>query len=497
MLSRNECAELTGCAADYTPPQMETTGVPAEPLGAVIDLEVSLPQFFVPSAGARGLQFELQMDVPVAGAGQHEARYVISGATAAGGLEVEILDLSGGGTTLTVTGDSWITGRIGPLQVDSVPFEMFLDGVPDAGGRFVSGQSWESQTGQPGLFQGWSRHRFLLTITDFSFAGRLAEVSLVKESEIRVRGNLGQVSSDAVLRSTARSLFVVNRLSFDNVQRLDPEQEFGTTWQSGTGTGSNPHDTLRVDDERLYITRYEPPFNDVAVADLETGAITSSIPLAALATNPDGTPRADRIVRAGDLVFVALQDIDRSFSRYEEGKLAVIDPSRDEVVGVIPLGGKNPVALAPLVDGAGQTRLFVALAGIFPGLRPQELSGGVVEVDTTNLALIRVVLDDDDAGGNISALALASEELGYIVVSTEDFRNRVIAFRPDSGEILRTVFESMDLIAGIEVDTGGILAVPDRTFTSPGLCLFRIAADPYAPEDPIGCGRLDLMPFTV
>ena len=90
-----------------------------------------------------------------------------------------------------------------------------------------------------------------------------------------------------------------------------------------------------------------------------------------------------------------------------------------------------------------------------------------------------------------------AERLGYVVVSDATFSNRVLAFDPQKGEILRTVWESRDLIAEIEVDSAGVLAVPDRSFTRPRLCLFRIPLPEGGEEKLIGCGDLNLFPFSV
>jgi hypothetical protein len=485
-----------GCGSDYQPPHFETTDVPAEPLGPVYDVEVSLPHLFVPEVQAAGLDLELRMDLEAAGLGIHDARYAVVLATAGTGQAVEVEDL-GGRTTVTVTPDSWTTGRIGPLKAGTLLFEMLLDGLPERGGRYVSGEAWESQTALSGPFRGWSRHRFLVATTDFSAAGRVTEVALVKESLIQVRHNLAPVSPDPFLRRSGGALFAVNRFSFDNVQRLDPQRNFATAWQGSMGAGANPHDVSLLPDGRLYVSRYEPPFNDVAVVGGETGEILESVALDALAENPDGSPRADHVRRVAGTVFVGLQDVDRTFTHYGEGKLAVIDPGLDAVVGTIPLGGKNPGTIEALVGADGRTRLYVALAGIYPGLLPQELSGGVVVVDVANRAVERLALDDDDAGGNIGALAMVSERLGYVVVSDASYGNHVLAFDPLDGSILREVIATPNFIAEIEADTGGILAIPDTDFSRPRLCLHGVPADPAGSESPLGCGELELTPLSL
>jgi len=58
------------------------------------------------------------------------------------------------------------------------------------------------------------------------------------------------------------------------------------------------------------------------------------------------------------------------------------------------------------------------------------------------------------------------------------------------------VLETSEFLPEIEVDGDGILAVPDRSFYQPGLCLYRIASDPGEGEVRIGCGSLDLPPFS-
>jgi hypothetical protein len=486
----------TGCGRDYTPEEKEPTGEPASPLGEEVDVEVTLPNVQFPGSPQRGVSLEMTIEIDEAGEGRHEAHYVL-GRARAGMATAVIEDLSNGRTTVTISDSVWTTGRIGPLRIEGAVFEMILDGVPEDSGWFVAGQARESQTTLPGTFRGWRRHRFLVAGTDFFSGGVVSEVALVKDREVVIRRSLVTVSSDPVLRRTGHAVFAVNRLSFDNLQRLDPESDFATVWQAGSGVGANPHDVLWVSDDKLYVTRYEPPFNDVAVVSPTTGGTASSIVLEELADNRDGTARADRVVAAEGAVFVGLQDIDRTFTRYGEAKLAVIDPALDEVVGVVPLGGKNPGEIEMLMGEDGRVRLYVALGGIFPGLLPQELSGGVVVVNALNRAVEGLALDDDDAGGNIAGLAVHSERLAYAVVTDEEFRNRIVAFDPEEAEVLRTVWETQEFIPEIEVDRKGILAVPDRSFTQPRLCLYRAPVDPGAVEVAIGCADLDLAPISI
>ncbi len=487
-----------GCGGDYRPPSKRSTGE-AAPLGVVLDLEVSLPSVFIDTAGVRGVDLELHLEIDGIGDGEHEAQVVFEAARLFTGFPVGIRDLTSGEVLVTVIGDAWITGTMGPILVERTPFTLSLIGtIRDDGWWVIDGAALETQAGGQGTFRSWRRHRFLVASTDFlGGVGRVDEVSLVKETEIRRRTNLTSVSSDPVLRRSGAGVFVVNRLGFDNLQRLDPGEGFGTGWQQSTGMGSNPHDVILISEDRALVSRYEPPFNDLAVVDPADGLLQSTIPLGLLAGNPDGTPRPDRMAMADGTVFVGLQDIDRTFSRYGEGKLAVVDPLQLMHMGAIPLGGKNPGTIEVVAGADGRTRLYVALGGIFPGLLAQELSGGVVVVDVADRVVERMALDDDDAGGNVGALAMASETLGYVVVSDASYRNRVLAFDPVGGVILRELLSTSVFVPELEVDRRRVLALPDRSFLHPQLCLYRVPEEPAGDEEFLGCAGLALPPASL
>ena len=487
-----------GCGSDYRPPAFETTGAPAAPLGLEMDLDVDLAQLRIPGVDLPGVRFAMSVELERDGFGDVPARYGLGTGMATwfmGSGPIE--DLADGRTVVTVGPDRWVTGRIGPLRVGGATFELMLDGSVDAAATLWEGQARESQSAGMGAFTGRRRLRWLVAGSDFFSAGQVAEVRWVGGTTLQVRNGLEPISSDAVVRVAGRSLYAVNRLSFDNVQQLDPDSDYATAWQVGVGQGANPHDIVEAGDGRFYVSRYEPPFNDLAIIDESDGALLGAIDLSGLAENVDATPRADGLLRAGGVIFVALQDIDRTFTRYAEGKLAVVDPSTDAVAEPIPLGGKNPFAMQLRVGEDGRERIYVALAGILPGLLEQELSGGVVIVDVLNRAVEGWALDDDVAGGNLTGLAIVSERLGYVVASDANFRNRVLAFDPTEGAVLRTVFETSDFIPEISLAAGQVLAIPDRSFAQPRLCLFAVPSNPAVQERPLGCGALQLPPFSV
>ncbi|MCU0230610.1 MAG: hypothetical protein MUC67_04440 [Acidobacteria bacterium] len=489
-------AAMGGCGGSYVPPSAPATGQPAAPLGRAFDLSVRLPFLEFPSIPARGATLALELDVDGAGDGRHgvTVRY---GKAQVGGQAVDVLDLSGGDAVLVESDGAWLISRLGPVQVAGTAFEYRLEGRTGSSGWVVAGTSRESQTGGEGTFDGSRRHRFAVACTDYASGGQVVLLEWSEGGGLTTREQVTEASSDPRLRLTRDALFVINGFSYDNLQRLDPAEEFATAWQAGTGPGSNPRDVALIDAGKAYVSRYEPPFDDLLIIEPRGGARRGAIPLGPLATNPDGTPRPDEITQAGGAAFVALQDIDRTFTRYGDGKLAVIDPRTDRVEKSVPLPGKNPVAVRLLTGRDGRERLFVALAGIYPGLLPQELSGGVAVVDVANRVFERWALDDDDAGGNVGGLELQDERLGYALVTDASYVSRIVAFDPELAELRREVTRTAEYVGGVELDGGGVLAVAEASFFAPRVCLWRVPADPAGLETPLGCAAMPLPPVAL
>lgn len=176
----------------------------------------------------------------------------------------------------------------------------------------------------------------------------------------------------------------------------------------------------------------------------------------------------------------------------------MIDPAARSLNGSIPLGAVNPTSVIAAPDDRNGPRIYVSLSGIYPVTQAQQLNGGVVAVDPVSWVVDRMVLDDDVAGGNLGPLAVAGGGLAYSVVSDANLQNEVIAWDPRDGSVLRSVRASSYLIPSVTVGGGGLLAVPDRSPGSPGLCLYRtVSADPTIEETPLGCAPTALPPVSV
>lgn len=431
--------------------------------------------------------------------------------------EAHVVSLLAGGVaqTFVLTGslmiegtldqDAWTTGLFGPIQVGTANLILELTGTLDDGRRRVSGQAELFGIPDPGSFVAVKRRRYLLTGTDLLSIGKVAMASVRYGNRITVAEDLEVTSSDPVARVEDGHPYVVNRFTFDYIQGLDPLGVFSTTLEFSTGNGSNPHDMVILppiqggtpsgvpeDDGPgiAFVTRYEPPFNDLAIFDLEDGTLIDSIDLTPYAANPDRLPRADQALLHDGLIYVTLQDANLSFTEFMTGRVVVVDPILRGVVDVIDLSGQNPFESLTHSEATGL--IYVGLAGIFPGLLSQSLTGGVEAIDPAARRSLGLIVDDDDLGGNVSHVAIASATRGYCVVTDSTFRNFVEAFDPGTGQVLGTVFQTHNRISDLAVDGDGYLLIAEASFSAPRLLILDAAT-----AQPITSLQLRLPPFSV
>jgi len=390
------------------------------------------------------------------------------------------LDLQG-----TLDAGTFDSGLFGPIRVGTADLILGLTGALQAGGRHVAGSATLFGSNDGGSFLAVKRRRYLVAGTDAtSSIGEISVVTVKNDGPISVENDLEVISSDPVARVEDGRPFIVNRLSFDNLQGLDPAAGFRTVFQYSTGPGSNPHDVVVLPPEEAgpdggrsglaFVTRYEPPENDVAIFALDDGTLVDRIDLAPYARNPDHLPRPDQALLHDGLLYVTMEDANGTFTQFMTGRVVVIDPLLREVVDVIDLVGQNPFESLLFAPDTGL--IYAAMAGIFQGRLAQALTGGVETIDPVARRSQGLLVDDDALGGNVSAVAVTSATRGYCVVSDATFHNFVKAFDPTTGELLETVFATSDEIATIESDGDGYLLIAATSFFDPRIVILDAAS---------------------
>ena len=276
------------------------------------------------------------------------------------------------------------------------------------------------------------------------------------------------------MRTYRDKVYIINRLGQDNVLVLNHSDLKTPLTQYSTGNGSNPHDMAFVSEEKAYISRYGR--TQVLIVNPVTGDSLGAVDLSDFA-DADGLPEVSQLALYGNYLFAACQRLDRDngWVPTDVSVIAVVDVMTDQVVDVdantagvqgIVMAGKNPA-------GAVQrgSKWFLSAVNTFDDLT----DGGIEVIDLTNLRSEGVVLGEMALGGNLSSLAMVSDDEGYVVVLDASFANIVKRF----GLGMQSVSSPLDGLSGGFVPSlgvfGGRLYVLDQgSFADPASAGVRV-----------------------
>ncbi len=300
--------------------------------------------------------------------------------------------------------------------------------------------------------------------------------------------DVAPVHSDAVCRYFDGLVYVVNRFGGDNIQILDPASGFALVRQFSVGNGSDPHDICVISPTKAYVTRY----NELGlwIVNPATGAHTGTIDFSVLG-DVDGEPEMDYMARVGDHVFVTVQRLDAFFQPVGASFVAVIDAVADTLIDVDPLTagtqsialtGTNPFSSLQLDPYTG--KLYVSSVGCF-GVQ----DFGVEWINPVTFQCEGVFFTETSAGGDIIDVEIVSPDKGFVIISDLAFNTVLLAFNPQTGVNLGTVFAPGGFyLNDIERSPGGILFLADRTPTLPGIRCYDIVTNLELTAGPVDVG---------
>lgn len=379
---------------------------------------------------------------------------------------------------------------IEPFAVQDVTDSLRLELTLADGGRRMTGTAALVLLGRAGTARATRQRNYLAATTDFQFGGTVARVRARYDSQLTIFQDVEDAWVDPIVRVEDGSAFLVNRFELilseedDNrhVEWLSPAEGYRTIFSFSLGDGANPQDLVIDGRQRLWASRYEPPYSDLLIVDPRTGERLGRIDLTAWVTGTDLLPRPDQMIRVGDEIFVTLQNANLAFSVYGPARMLVIDTVSDTVSGVIELEGTNPFQGLERDPASGL--LYLAMAGIFPGQQQEQFTGGVEVIDPRARASLGLRVDDDDLGGHPNDVAIASASKGYVLVSRRsgsDFLTDVVAFDPRDGTILGTVYSGGAggrlQVADLEADGEGWLLLALRDPLDSGIQILDTATD--------------------
>ncbi len=288
--------------------------------------------------------------------------------------------------------------------------------------------------------------------------------------------DVATVHADAVGRAHGGLVYIVNRYGADNLQVLDPAQDFATLHEFSVGTATNPQAVaFSPDGAKAYLPRQNA--DDVLIMNPATGAWLGAIDLSAWA-DADGSCEPGDCIAVDGLLFVAILRLDRDFywAPVGDSYLAVIDMATDTLVDCDPgQAGVQAIALqgANPTWELGRAGASIACACVgYYGLA----DGGVELVDPVALASLGHCVTESTLGGDLVDVVWVSEALAYAIVADAAFVTRVKRFNPSTGALLGTLATGTGYdFTDMELDGAGELFLADRRLGAEGLRVYAAA----------------------
>jgi hypothetical protein len=262
----------------------------------------------------------------------------------------------------------------------------------------------------------------------------------------------------------------------------------------GTGFKANPHDYVELSTSKAYVTRYEQNLaatsalgdfddgNDLLIVDPTQPKIVGRIDLTPFA--PAGVlPRADRALLVDGKVFVSLNASNAKYGSNATGRLVMVDPSADQVIGTVDLPGtKNCGAMFYL---PADKKLMVACTGDY-GDSNQADGSAVV---TLSLAATPPVVVAKVAASSVGGLLFSNSTVAaldgnsVLGVTMGDFSNTPpdgLWLLPQDGTLSSKIFDSAEAYSLgavlVDAERGRVFLADGTTVATPSVRVFdRVA----------------------
>ncbi len=295
--------------------------------------------------------------------------------------------------------------------------------------------------------------------------------------------------ADAVVRAHGNRVYSIGRFGCDHVQVIDAANG-ATLTQWSTGNGTNPQDIEIMSSTKAYVSLFETDY--VGIFNPQTGASLGQISLAGF-SDADGLPETTEMVLVGNLLFIALERLDRpgGFLASNPSYLAVVDCTTDQLVDVDPntngvqgilLTGRNP--LGELILDAVRQKIVVAEVGNF-GVQ----DGGAEFVDPVTLTAEGFFITEAALGGDVNAVRLWTDCTGYAIVNDSSFNTNLVRLDWCAETVAATCLATTGFrLSDVEIHTDGTIFLADRALMNPGVRLFQAPGCTEITATPIGFG---------
>lgn len=281
-------------------------------------------------------------------------------------------------------------------------------------------------------------------------------------------------------------VYIVNRRGADNIQVLDPAQNFTTVRQFSLELGRGLKHIAFVSDGTAYVSCYDTP--ELLHIDPVSGAILQVISTAPFA-DADGRPETSWLVVDGQRLFVVCERLDRNnwYAPVGDSYLLALDlgtqtwidcdPGRPGVQGIL-LSASNPYC-EPVREGE---RLLIGCAGYYT-----VADGGVDVVDLLTLTSLGLEITEAQLGGDVVDLAAGAGGRRHAVISSATFATSLRAYVPGGAVSLLHESTGYDH-ADIAYDGDFQIFVADRRPGQAGIRVFDAASGTQLTKAPVATG---------
>ena len=252
--------------------------------------------------------------------------------------------------------------------------------------------------------------------------GEIAYIDLdTKEVITGIQSGLDQ---DHVLRQIDDCLYVLYRGSANNITALDTNDLSQVLFAQSLGTGANPYDIVRLDENLGLVASYG--LAKLQTFSLANGTLGKEIDISSYDTK--GGPEAYAFARVNDKIYLGMQVLDDDFTPRSSGKLVKIDPVNHALTDLADIPYQNPQTLSHYngnLDGNGDKDwLIISATGAYG-----TYDGAIVAYDINNDSYIRL-LEESKISKDIVSQLIVHDDLGIAIVYNADYTQNLIVFDP-------------------------------------------------------------------
>ena len=315
--------------------------------------------------------------------------------------------------------------------------------------------------------------------TDFGANGRLSILN--PDSQIASLSP-ALIHSDAVSRYQDGKVYIINRLNKDTIQTLDTVF-FHTEMEFSVGAGSNPHDFIKVNQFKGYVSLYNSPL--LLIVNPVTGGVTGSIDLSSFTEKNgslngiDGLPEANFMFLYENKLYLQLQRLDRNdisgyFMPKDTSILLEIDIFSDVITGIYTFKAKNPFSKMQFTNLFGEPHLVMAVPDHLGFISRND--GGVEAFNlVTRSFRANFLYAEEVAGGDILDVQIKDDQNGYALVVDASFNKYIHLFNPTTGEKKENLAyypASTGNFSGLLLSRDGRLYTGDGSTNNPGVSIY-------------------------